>query len=691
MKKGLKYLFLVVALLFCYASWGRDIYSLNRRWTFSIGHTNSTSHGKEVNLPHTWNNDAMMGKTDYYRGEGYYDRSVNIPAEWNGKRLFVRVLGANSVANLFVNGRHVGEHRGGNSSFTFEVTDFVKFGQTNMLRIVVNNSPRLDVLPTAGTANRYGGLYRGVELIVTDSFAISPLEQGSDGVWVEQHKVSRERVEGAVRVALSGLKPATEDCSVAIRITDENEELITDNIVSIPTNYNKAIEVPFTIENPTLWNGVHNPYMYDIDVCLSVGSRVIDSLSISTGFRSLEVKPQQGLILNGEPYPLRGAVIHRDRAMGGNALTPLQIEEDFNILLEMGANAVRIDGGQHAQYFYDLCDRNGIIVWSDFPLQGQVLATDCQYVGTEEYHKNGSAQLEESILQLYNHPSIAFWGIFSKLNYRGDDPTEYVRLLNDKTKALDPTRLTAAVSNQDGELNFITDVVIFEHSFGWGLGSPDDIALWCDQFKKQWGAKICSGVAFVAGGSIYHQDGKLERPTVDSQWHPEGWQTHLHERYMHHLQGQEGFIGIFATNLFEFGAATLTSGDGKGVDDTGLVTFDRKDKKDAFYLYKALWNTTDPFVHIVGRRYDTRTESVQSIKIYSNQAEVDLVLNDFPVSTKTSGNGIFIWENLELQPGINRIEARSGWATDKISIFVESDAMGRAAAKHMAPHRRTNL
>lgn len=668
----------------------RDIYSLNRGWTFSTGSSDATDRGLLINLPHTWNNDAIVGKSDYFRGEGYYDRQIDIPAEWNGKRLFIRILGSNSVTNFWVNGRHVGEHRGGSSAFTFEITDFVRFGQSNLLRIVANNSPRMDVLPTAGEANCYGGLYRGVELFVTDSFIISPLVDGSEGVWIEQRQVSDRRAEGVVRVALSGTKGVPDQSRVSIQISDADQNPVTDGVVEVTAGCD-TVEVPFTIENPTLWQGIENPYLYHIDVCLTAGNRVVDSLSITTGFRNLAIDPKQGFMLNGKPYKLRGAVLHRDRMMAGTALTMLQLEEDFNMLLEMGANAVRIAGGQHSDYFYTLCDTHGIVVWSDGPFEGQSYATDCQFVKTREFAQNGEDQLRETIHQLYNHPSVAFWGIFSKLNYRGDDPTEYVRRLNSLAKTLDPSRITAAVSNQDGNLNFITDAIVFEHSFGWTTESPDDIAVWSEQFRGQWGDKLCAGVSFAAGGSIYHQDSKLSRPQPTGQWHPEGWHTHFHERYMDNLKGSEGFFGIFVTNLFDYGAAGRTYGDGKGINDCGLVTFDRKDKKDAFFLYKALWNTTDPFVHIVGRRYDTRTSLRQTIKVYSNQAEVDLVLNDFPVSSKTGESGIFVWEGLELQPGINRIEARSGWSTDKISIFIEGGTNVGAAVVRTAPRSRTNL
>lgn len=683
-----KYIAVAALLLAISDASARDVYSLNRGWTFFTGKTAFVEQGVSVNLPHTWNSDAISGTGDYYRGVGNYSRTLDVPADWSARRLYLRVLGANSVADVFVNGRYVGEHRGGSSAFTFEITDFVQFGKSNTLLILVNNAPRLDVLPTAGEANSYGGLFRGVDLIVSDRYAISPLYNGSDGAMVIQKKVTQARVEGEVEVALTEGAKIPSQSRVSIKVYNAGDTLITDNIVDIDANNESLVKVPFVIENPTLWNGTLNPYLYSIDVKLTAGERVVDSLDVVTGFRSYAIDAQRGFLLNGKPYRLRGAVLHRDRMMAGSAVTPLQIEEDFRILTDMGANAVRVAGGQHSDYFYTLCDQSGIIVWSDLPFIGQSYFTDCGYVNNDVFRQNGIDQLTETITQLFNHPSVAFWGLFANLDYRGDNPTSYVKELNCKAKALDPSRLTAAVSNQDGELNFITDAIVFDHSFGWTSGSPDDIGIWAERFHKQWN-KLCAGVSYAAGGSIYQQDGKLERPKVDGSWHPEGWQTYFHERYLDKIGTDSLFFGIFVEDLFDYGAVRRTWGDGKGLNDCGLVTFDRKECKDAYYIYKARWNDDKPFVYIVGRRYDSRQGRFQNIKVYSNQAEVEFVLNGKPVSTKTSENGVFLWTNVEMRAGINRIEVRSGWATDNASIFIEGE--GATTASSRAPQRKASL
>lgn len=689
MKCLFKYIVAVVLTMLSLSTQARDIYSLNRGWTFFTGQATVVEQGVEVNLPHTWNNDAISGKSDYYRGIGNYSRTIDIPSTWSRRRLFVRVLGANTVTDLFVNGRYVGEHRGGSSAFTFEITDFVRFGSGNDLRLVVNNAPRLDVMPTAGEANCYGGLYRGVELIVTDVYTVSPLVDGSDGVWIIQQKVSSDRVEAEAHISLTGSTRIPSQSRVELKVYDADDVAVTDNIVDIDANNETLVKIPFVIEHPTLWQGTVNPYQYRVDVKLTAGDRIVDSLSVATGFRTCAVDSKRGFLLNGVRYPLRGVVLHRDRMMFGSAMTPLQIEEDFRLLTQMGANAVRVAGGQHSEYFYSLCDDAGIIVWSEIPFMGQAYFTDSQYINTEAFRADGVKQLHEMVMQLYNHPSVAFWGLFSNLSYRGDDPTDYVRTLNTEVKSIDPSRVTVAVSNQDGELNFITDAIVFDHSFGWKSGSPDDVGIWAERFHKQWN-NLCAGITYAAGGSIFQQDGKLERPKVEGSWHPEGWQTYFHERYLDKIGADSLLFGIFVGNLFDYGAVGRTWGEGKGTNDCGLVTFDRKDCKDAYFLYKARWSDDEPFVHIVGRRYESRAERMQTIKVYSNQAEVELVLNDFPVSTKTSVNGMFVWPNVELNTGINRIEVRSGWATDKASVYIEGDAASTGTMSRV-PHRRASL
>jgi beta-galactosidase len=356
--------------------------------------------------------------------------------------------------------------------------------------------------------------------------------------------------------------------------------------------------------------------------------------------------------------------------MAGTAVTPFQIEDDVNLIPEMGSNAVRVADGQHSDYFYTLCDEAGIIVWSDMPLVGATYMTDFEYVDTERFKANGEEQLSEMICQLYNHPSVALWGLFSNFSTRGDDPCPYIRHLDSLARRLDPNRFTVAASNQDGRINFITDLIVFNQSFGWLNGMPDDIVVWMEQMRRDW-SKLHAGVSYAAGGSIYLQSEDLTKTKVESNQHPENWQTYFHERYVVNLAGNTQFWGIFVGNMFDFGAAQRIWGDGKGVNDYGLVTFDRKDRKDAYYLYKANWNDTEPFVYITGKRLDTRTVRRQTVKVYSNQPEIELFVNNRSAGKRRGTNGIFTWENVDFKGGINRIEARSDLATDRTAINID--------------------
>lgn len=679
---------LILTLLVTNAA-ARNSYNINAGWTFFTGNDTDTGSSSVIYLPHTWNSDAGSGSNGYYRGVGNYMKDIDVPYEWHDKRVFLRVGGAATVTDVIINGRHVADHYGGNSAFTVDLTGWLRFGQSNNFWIVVNNSPRSDVLPTAGEKNVYGGIFRNVELIVCDALAVSPASQGGDGVWITTTELSADKAEGVVRLDLLDMESVPENARARIRFIDADEHLVAQNSVAIidlaPGNTN--VSLPFTLTKPTLWQGTADPYLYNVEITVSSGEGVVtDSLVVGTGFRTVGIDKQNKLLLNGKPYPLHGVILHRDRMMVGTAMTPFQIEEDVNILREMGANAVRVAGGQHNDYFYTLCDEAGILVWNDMPFTGAAYPTDRDFYTTPRFRTNGREQLGEMISQLYNHPSIVMWGIFSNVSMRGDNPVPYIRELDALAHELDPTRLTVGSSNQDGDINFVTDLVVFDQSFGWLSGMPDGIVLWMDQLGRNF-PELPVGLSYSAGGSILQQSERLEKTVVASNHHPENWQTHFHEQYMKNAVNAPQFWGVFVGNMFDFGAARDAWGDGKGTNDHGLVTFDRKDRKDAYYLYKANWNREEPFVYITDKRLDTRTGRTRTIKVYSNRPEVELFVGNRSAGKRTGEHGVFTWENVELRNGINRIEARTEVATDRASINVNTSGSSTSGVQP-APIRR---
>ncbi|MCC8035075.1 MAG: glycoside hydrolase family 2 protein, partial [Rikenellaceae bacterium] len=431
-------------------------------------------------------------------------------------------------------------------------------------------------------------------------------------------------------------------------------------------------KIPWAFYLPRRWNGVDDPYRYSVSLTIQADGGITDSLTVKTGFRRVEISPEGGLLLNGRPYPVRGVAVTQDRASVGPVLGRDQVAEDFETVTEMGANAIRVLGVMHHPWFYELCDRYGMLVWQDFPLLGSVYFADNAFPNTESFRDNGMQQAGEIIRQLYNRPSVVMWGIFSNMHQRGENPVDYISNLNLMTKREDPSRLTVCSSNEDGEVNFITDLVVFDHHFGWRSGIPSDIQIWRRQFQLGW-QNIHAGVTWSAGASIYHQGDSLRRPNFLGGYHPERWQTHLHEQYYKYLHGDKMFWGLFAGNMFDYGAAGRTWGEGTGINDLGLVTFDRRYRKDAYYYFKANWNPYDPFVYIAERRWNRRSTKRQDIRAYTSRPEAELFINGIPAGTARTELGIVLWKGIELEEGPNTIEVRSGELSDRITVTVSTE------------------
>lgn len=664
------YIMLLLLLLGCTVQ-AREVVNLNRDWKFFPDSETTSDGARQINLPHIWNDDALGGRLDYLRGSCNYMRNFDVPQKWQDKRIFLRFNGANAVASVFVNGRYVGEHRGGYTAFAFEITEFVTVGSRNNLRVVVNNSPRLDVLPIAGNINSYGGLFRDVELVVTNGVAFSHVMPGANGVVIKQNKVSAERVEATAEVNISGTKDMTVQANIIVR-SQAGDTVSTANArVRLAGSTVASAKIPFTIDNPRLWNGTTDPYLYEITATITDSGRVMDSFDLKTGFRTVAVKDGQ-FLLNGEPYLLRGVTVHQDRAMVGTAITDYQVIEDFVMITEMGANAIRVANVLHHDKLFELCDRIGLIVWCDMPFIGQAYLTDKAFVPSQEFRDNCELQFREILNEKFNHPSIVMWGVFSELATRGDDPSDLIRRMNRFIKNEDASRMTVALSNQDGDINLITDLVVWNQQLGWSEGMPSDIKIWLQQLRAGW-SHLSSGLSYSAGGSIYHQEeGVNNRPVAASNWHPERWQTYFHEQYYRHTNDSGILWGIFVGNMFDYGAAGYRWGDGNGVFDHGLVTFDRKYRKDAFYFYKANWNTESPFVQIAEKRLYQRKNLTQNIKVFTNMTEAELFVNGTSAGTRKPASGIATWQNVELTQGLNHIEVRSGYQSDSAIIDIKN-------------------
>ena len=643
---------------------------LNDNWQFRFGHQVEKNTVARVDLPHTWNaQDALSGRTDYKRGLGHYERRLFVPADWKGQRLYLRFEGANSIADLFVNGRHAGQHRGGYGAFVFEITDFVNYGKANTLRVSVNNAETLELMPLVGDFNFYGGLYRDVHLVRTGPTCISLLDHGSSGIRLVQDSVSKDYAAIRALVALSNGSDTATQAEVLLRLLDGDREVAAQRLtLTLPPDSSVEGSLPVSLRRPHLWDGRRDPFRYRAEVSLWRNGHEVDRVEQPLGLRYYHIDPERGFFLNGRHLPLRGVCRHQDRSEVGNALRREHHDEDAAIMAEMGANAVRLAHYPQAEYFYDLMDRYGFIVWAEIPFVGPGGYSDEGFVNLPAFRQNGREQLVELIRQHYNHPSIVVWGLFNELSMRGDDPVPYIKELNDLAHREDPTRLTVAASNTDGALNFVTDAMAWNRYDGWYGGTPAGLGQWLDHMHTTHPDLRIAISEYGAGASLYHQQDTLVKTVATSFWHPENWQTHYHMANWREISARPFVWGSFIWNLFDFGAAHRHEGNRVGINDKGLVSFDRRTRKDAFYFYKANWNKEIPLLYLAERRCTRRTRPVQTFMAFTNQPEAELFVNGTSCGhAKTDSLGTVRWNGVRLRPGQNEIRVVSGRGTHQLT------------------------
>lgn len=655
-KKLLLLCFLMSMLVNGYSQ--RQEVNLNTGWSFRFSHEVNRSAARRVNLPHTWNaSDALAGEPDYKRCLGNYEKSIFIGKELKGKRLFLFFEGVNTVANVFINNKHIGEHRGGYGAFVFEITDRVVYGKENHILVRVNNAAQLDIMPLVGDFNMYGGIYRDVKLLITEPLCISPLDYASPGVYLHQREVSHKKASVEAEVVLSAVEDSCQ-VELILSVGDGNKEVLRKSkTVTIRKTDCQRESLSFEIENPRLWNGVKEPFMYEVMVQLVCNGEVTDCVSQPLGLRYFHTDPEKGFFLNGEHLPLRGVCRHQDRAEVGNALQKKHHEEDVEYIRRMGANAVRLAHYPQAKYVYDLMDKHGLVVWAEIPFVGPGGYADKGFVDQESFKENGRVQLREMIRQHYNHPSICFWGIFNELKEQGDNPVAYIRELNELAHREDSSRITTAASNQQGNINLITDNIAWNRYDGWYGGMPDALARFLDDMHSK-KPELCIGISeYGAGASIYHQQDSLVRPVPVSYWHPENWQTFYHMENWKIISSRPFVWGSFVWNLFDFGAAHRTEGDRNGINDKGLITFDRKECKDAFYFYKANWNKSEPMLHLAGKRNVNRVSVEQTFMAFTTEKKAELIVNGKSMGVVNADSYATVkWENIRLKKGKNIIK-----------------------------------
>lgn len=606
----------------------RNIKNINENWVFVKENEKST-----VNLPHTWNGiDGQDGGNDYYRGKCTYIKEIAKADMPQGEEVYLQLDGVNSSAFVYFNSKLVCTHHGGYSTFRVKLENIK---DNNEIKIEADNSPNDFVYPQQADFTFYGGIYRDVTLIGVEKNHFDLDYYGALGIQITP-TVNGDKADVNVKTYITG--------GGEVRVTVNGET-------------KTGAEVDFIIDNPHLWNGVADPYLYNAVAELIVDGKVVDRVESRFGIRSFKVDPQKGFILNGKPYPLRGVSRHQDRPGIGNALLPEHHREDIELICEMGANTIRLAHYQHAQYFYDLCDEKGLVVWAEIPYISSHL---------EKGVENTKTQMTELIAQNYNHPCIVTWGLSNEITMSGASPAvvENHKMLNDLVHSMDKTRPTTeavvTMCSMDNEYVHISDIVSYNHYFGWYGGNVDMYGPWFDKFHEKYPNKAIGISEYGCEALNWHATDIVQGD------YTEEYQAYYHEELIKQIAIRPYLWATHVWNMFDFAADARAEGGENGMNHKGLVTFDRKYKKDSFYAYQA-WLSDKPMLHICSKRYIDRVEDKVKIKVYSNQDEVELFANGESVGVQKKGE--FPFFTFEVKNGGETIlTAKAGDLTDESKI-----------------------
>ena len=675
--------FLAGALYFCGNASalmaGRVTADLATDWKFTrqdagpAAATTGTWDG--VAIPHTWNNlDAQKGVRGnptvpggYFRGACWYARKLAVPAAWQGRRIFIRFEAASIVAQVYLNGESIGEHRGAFTAFCFELTSHLRFGQDNELRVRVDNSQPDDVPPLSGDFNMDGGIYRPVKLIITDPVCVTPLDFASPGVYETINALDDQHASVTVKSLIANGTTTDQSPQIETLIKNAKGDIIAQHTQSqtIPPGQTIPATETLEIEHPRRWNGRKDPYLYSVTVRVLRGKEAADEVVQPLGLRTVAITQAEGFLLNGRPYPIHGVSRHQDRRDQGWALSIADHQQDIGMILEMGATAVRNAHYPQSGTWHELADQHGLLLWDEISLVRTINDSPAFTAGSE-------LEAREMILQLYNHPSIAFWGLFNELdNLPTPPPDTLLKDLKGLVNQLDASRLiVSAADHFNKSYNRIPDWTCYNIYPGWyrpATPGPDDTIA---QFSREIGRRTALSEYGAGGNPFQHEEGPVEwrgGKMSGNPFHPEEYQAAVHEADYAQIAVNTNLWGSFIWTMFDFASTQKNEGGRVGVNDKGMVTQDRKTKKDVFYFYKANWSD-EAVLYIASRRLTERTNATTDVKIYSNASEVELLLNGKSRGPRKDGkNGVFVWKDTPLAPGENLLEARAERNGEKLT------------------------
>lgn len=666
---------LAYALGFTFFYGQRKVESFNQDWaffqpkndTYNFNFENgqdlkltSIDLWEKVNLPHTFNKDDMQKDRNFYTGTVVYQKKLKLALEQANKRIYLKFEGVGQVAQIYENNKYIGAHKGGYSQFAFEITHSLNKETENVITVLANNQARKDVIPVNQFLFPiYGGIYRPVSLITTDKTNFTVTDDAAPGILIKQKNVSKQSALVEVSAKFTTTETQTQNLTLETSIVDSKGKVVTTkkSPVAVSPQGTTYLTEEFQMKNPHLWDGVRDPYLYSVKSRLLKGSQEIDAVTQPLGIRKVEVIPGKGFILNGKSYPMHGVSRHQDLWGYGSALSVEQHRADMELMKEMGVTTLRLAHYQQASQMYELADEYGFLVWAEIPFVNAV---------SYQESENAKQQMTELVKQNYNHPSIYVWGIHNEVysKTRDEQVPTLSKQLNEIAKQLDPGRFTSAVngySEIDRQENLTTDIQGINHYYGWYSGEIMDLEKWAKNLEEKFPTYKIILSEYGADGNMDQSSEMPQKPAnvVNGTFFPENYQTETHIQQWAIIEKHPIIAASYVWNMFEFAVPMWNRGGVNARNLKGLISFDRKRKKDSFYWYKANWNP-EPILYLANRRDNKRTNSTSKIQAFSNLKNPKFIINGQEFTPKNGVNAKhWVLENVNLRKGENIIKAQA--------------------------------
>ncbi len=666
---------------------GRSVLSIDKDWRFlkltqRDGFSSLNAESSElddggwetVSLPHTWNaEDGAAGSFEkdeggecYYRGLGAYRKKLFLPSEkYAGKRLFIEFEGANTVTELFVNGRFVGKHEGGFSAFRFDITEYIALDGENLIAVKVSNAPTDYIAPITdqGDFTKMGGIYRDVSLIATEHLHIDLTDFGSSGVFVTPKNITNDSADIEILIKLANDGGRDESVTVSADILNaagETEASAAADVL-LKTGSKSGISVSLSLKKPKLWDGVRSPYLYAASVTVKQDGKTLDGYRQRFGIRTYRMDPKEGFFLNGAYTDLRGVNYHQDSYENGWSMTDSQRERDYKMILDMGCTSVRMAHYQHDGYEYDLCDRLGLTVWTEIGIVNKMSADDSEaHKLSEGFAENAKTQLIELIRQNYNHPSVIVWGISNELHQMTDEIYGLYADLRALAKREDETRYTTFADAQfwGKFLELPGEVVGYNRYFGWykEAGPVEGFGSWLDEYHDSKELRPVCVSEYGGGGALSQFKDNINWLEEIDPWgerHYQNYQSAMHEKIWAQFSRRRYLWGKYIWCMFDFASNGRHEGDTVGQNDKGLATRERV-PKDSYYFYKSVWNSS-PMVHLTEKGFERRPCLIPEVKAYSNAEYAELYVNGVSLGKisrlelDSDYSTVFLWKNIRIK------------------------------------------